>query len=279
MTQFSMGSFTPVADGIFTAVAEPAGVNIGLVQGDSGVLIIDTGSAPAQGAAIKAAAQRFTGLPVVAVAVTHSHYDHFFGLAGFAGLPSFGHESLGSYLASPDASTAAAELGVALTDLASPKHTFSLAKVIDAGGRRVEALHFGPGHTSGDVAIYVPDADVVFAGDLLESDGGPDFGTDCNLKAWPMALDGILGLVTENTVVVPGHGPSMDRITAFTQRANIAGFYGLVENLLQRGVKLEDAYSAAKWPFDQATVTAALPVAYAQLRAAGVGSRRQLPLL
>jgi glyoxylase-like metal-dependent hydrolase (beta-lactamase superfamily II) len=279
MTQFSMGDFTPVADRIFVAVAEPAGVNIGLVVGPSGAVVIDTGSTPAQGAAIKAAAESLTGIAVTAVVVTHAHYDHLFGLPGFGEVPSYGHEDLNGCLATEATAEAAANLGISPSDLTVPQHKFCLAKVIDAGGRRVEALHFGPGHSNADVAVYVPDADVVFAGDLLESNGGPDFGPDCFLKAWPVALDGILGLLTENTAVVPGHGPVMDRFAAFEQRANIAGFYGQVENLLQRGVKLQDAYLGTEWPFDEATVRNALPVAYAQLTAAGVGSRRQLPLV
>jgi glyoxylase-like metal-dependent hydrolase (beta-lactamase superfamily II) len=279
MTQFSMGAFKPVADQVFVAVAEPAAVNIGLVIGPDAAVVIDTGSSPAQGAQIKAAAESFAGVRVTAVVVTHGHYDHLFGLPGLTDVPSYGHQSLSGYLDTTAAGVAAAELGVTLSELTIPQHLFHLAKVIDAGGRRVEALHFGPGHTNADLAVYIPDADVVFAGDLLESNGGPDFGPDCFLKDWPVALDGILGLLTENTVVVPGHGPVMDRLTAFSQRASIAGFYGLVENLLQRGIKLEDAYSSAEWPFDEVTIRAALPVAYAQLAAAGVGSRRQLPML
>ena len=42
--QFSLSEFTPIADGIFVAVGEPAGVNIGLVAGPHGFLVIYTGS-------------------------------------------------------------------------------------------------------------------------------------------------------------------------------------------------------------------------------------------
>lgn len=279
MTQFSVGPFQPVAPGVFVAVAEPAAVNIGLVVGDSGAVVIDTGSSPAQGAEIRAAAEAVAGVPLTAVVVTHAHYDHFFGLAGFAGIASFGHESLHEARSSGVATAAAAELGVAIADLAAPEQPFSLARVIDLGGRRVEVLHFGPGHTDGDVVAYVPDADLIFAGDLLESAGPPAFGTDSHIKDWPSALDGVLGLVGEHTALIPGHGPTMDRIAAFEQRAAIAGFYAEVTDLISRGVTAESAYEAAPWAFDEATVRAALPLLYAQLAAAGVTPKRQLPLL
>lgn len=279
MTRFSVGPFSPVADGVFVAVAEPASVNIGLVVGPSGALVVDTGSSPAQGGEIRAAAEAFAGVPVTTALVTHWHYDHLFGLAGFDDVPSWAHEEVVSWLGRQEAADAAAGLGVGVADLAAPVHGFALARVLDAGGRRVEALHFGPGHTDCDVVAYVPDANVIFAGDLLESAGPPSFGPDSHLKDWPSAVDGILGLVDEDTVLVPGHGPVMDRMAGFQQRAEISGLYGQVEYLVKQGVRQEQAYERGEWPFDEATVRAALPLAYAELAAAGLVPRTQLPLI
>jgi glyoxylase-like metal-dependent hydrolase (beta-lactamase superfamily II) len=166
-----------------------------------------------------------------------------------------------------------------MTDLVAPGQPFSLARVIDLGGRRVEAVHFGRGHTDGDVVAIVPDAGVIFAGDLLESAGPPSFGPDSHIKEWPSAVDGILGLVAEETVIVPGHGLPMGRLAAFTQRAEISALYGQVEHLISRGVRLPEAFAAGEWPFDEATVNSVLPSLYADLAAAGVTPRTQLPLL
>lgn len=279
MTRFSVGPFSPVADGVFVAVAEPAAVNIGLVVGPSGALVIDTGSSPAQGAGIRAAAEAFAGVPVTGVLVTHAHFDHLFGLAGFADVPSWGHEDLATWLGREEAAAAAAELGVEVAQLVPPAHGFALARVLDAGGRRIEALHFGPGHTDTDVMAYLPDANVIFTGDLLESAGPPSFGPDSHLKDWPSAVDGILGLVDEDTVLIPGHGPVMDRMAAFQQRAEISAVYGQAEYLVRQGVRQEQAYERGEWPFDEATIRAALPLAYAELAAAGIVPRTQLPLV
>lgn len=278
MMQFSLGQFEPVADGVFVAVAEPAGVNIGLVVGPSGSLVIDTGSSPEQGAAIRAQAEQSAGVPVVAVLATHWHYDHLFGLAAFTDVLSYAHETVPGWLGRPECREAAQGLGVEVSALTAPTQTFSLARVIDAGGRRVEVVHFGRGHTDGDVVAIVPDAKLIFTGDLLEGAGPPDFGDDCHLKDWPSAVDGVLGLVAENTVLVPGHGAPMDRLAAFQQRAEISGLYGQVEHLVKQGVKLPDAYEAGEWPFDERTVRQVLPLAYAQLAAAGIVPRTQLPL-
>ena len=54
--QFSLTPFEELRPGIWRAVAQPAGVNIGLIAGSTGALVVDTGSSPAQGAEIRAAA-------------------------------------------------------------------------------------------------------------------------------------------------------------------------------------------------------------------------------
>jgi glyoxylase-like metal-dependent hydrolase (beta-lactamase superfamily II) len=38
---------------------------------------------------------------------------------------------------------------------------------LETGGRKIELLYLGPAHTEGDMVAYVPDAKVLFAGDLL----------------------------------------------------------------------------------------------------------------
>ncbi|MEN0072646.1 MAG: MBL fold metallo-hydrolase, partial [Propionicimonas sp.] len=188
------------------------------------------------------------------------------------------HETLLDRLADPALAGAAAGRGLTAADLAAPNRPFSLARVVDLGDRRVELVHFGRGHTDGDVVAIVPDANLIFAGDLLEQSAPPSFGPDCFLKDWPSAVDGILGLVDEDTVIVPGHGATIDRMFAFDQRARISGLYGQVEHLVRRGVRLEAAYEAGEWPFDEAVVRDALPIAYAQLAAEGIVPRTILPL-
>lgn len=278
MPHASIGPFEPVADGVFRAVVEPDGVTIGLIVGTREALLVDTGSSPEQGAAVRRAAERAAGVPLGAVAVTHWHYDHLFGLAAFADLDSYGHESLPAWLTRPEGRDQARRLGVDPAVLVPPSRAFSLAVTRDLGGRRVELVHFGRGHTDGDIVVIVPDAGVIFAGDLLEEAGDPDFGPDCHLKEWPSAIDGILGLLAEDTVVVPGHGAPVDRLFAFNQRAQISALYGQVEHLVGRGVRAEAAFAAGQWPFGEATVRGVLPLAYAQLAAEGKVPRTTLPL-
>ncbi len=232
----ALGPFLPVADGVWRAIAEPESVTIGLVAGRTGALVIDTGSSATQGAAIRRAAEDVSGVPVVAVAITHAHDDHVGGLAAFEDIPSYGH-----------------------SDVPGLTEPFSLARAIDLGGRRAEMAYFGPAHTPGDIVVVVPDADVVFAGDMVETAGPPSFEPDSSLDGWPVALDGVLGLLRDHTIVLPGHGEPMERATAFEQRGRIAALVPTARWLASQGVSQADALTATEWPFPDDVIAPLLP--------------------
>lgn len=69
-------------------------------------------------------------------------------------------------------------------------------------------VEHGPAHTSGDAVVFVPDARVVFTGDLLFVGGTPPLWAG-PVENWLAALDAIMALDAD--VVVPGHGPLTDR--------------------------------------------------------------------
>ena len=292
--QISHQPWRPVTDKIWVSVAQPASVNIGLVAGDDHVMMIDTGSTPEQGRQLAASAAELLGREVDRVVVTHAHYDHFFGLAGVAGAQSFGHEALIEALSSDDTARGCENLGISPDHLVAPSDPFSLVHALDLGNLRVEFLHFGPAHTQADVLVHVPSEGVWFTGDLVETDGDIQVGTDSSVQSWPIALDGILGAADNSTIYVPGHGPVTNRIGVYEQRTNIGILYGSAEGLVRRGVKLETALAALDnpgtpeaphpgasewdWPFSTDTVRQALPKLYDELAAKGQVPRTQLPI-
>ena len=220
--EFRLGPWREVATGVFLAAAEPESVNLGLVVGSERALLVDTGCSPAQGRAVRDSVAGFVEVPLAAVVVTHWHYDHAFGLAAFSDLDTIAHESLSGRLASAAAIVEAQRLGVDPAELALPNTEIVVAAAVDLGGRRVEIAHLGCGHTDGDVVVVVPDADLVFAGDLIESAGPPSFGADSVAEEWAGTLDGLIGLMTAQTVAVPGHGDPVKREFVFEQRGWIA---------------------------------------------------------
>ena len=222
MSEFALGPWRELVPGIYRAVAEPESVNLGLVVGTDAALLVDTGSSPVQGRAVRESVARVTDRPLVAVVLTHWHFDHAFGLAAFGDLTTVGHETVRDRLGSPEALAEAARLDVDAGELGRPSRELVVATAFDLGGRRVEVAHLGRGHTDGDLVVVVPDAEVVFTGDLVESAGPPSFGSDSVPDEWAGTLDGLVGLMTERTIAVPGHGDPVDRQFVFTQRGEVA---------------------------------------------------------
>lgn len=88
-----------------------------------------------------------------------------------------------------------------------PTDSFESRHELTLDGRRVELIELGPAHTPGDAIAHVPDADVVFTGDLLFIEGTPIMWAG-PVSSWLAACDAIVELGART--LVPGHGPVTD---------------------------------------------------------------------
>lgn len=275
-TTESEGTWQPLADGVFRLVAEPDTVTIGLIVGTEQALLVDCGSTPAQGARLRAAVAAVTDRPLLGVVVTHADSDHAFGLAAFDDVESWGHETLTDVLGSAEVLAEAERLGVPAADLRTPKNDFSIAVALNLGDRFVEIVHLGHAHTRSDVVVHVPDANVLFTGDLVENPH-PWFGADSSPRGWPATLNMIAGMVKPETIIVPGHGEPVDNHFLVEQMAAMAAIPFEAERIVREGVAFEDAEGAAEWPFPWENIAAGVKTAYAEMKNSGV--RRRLPLI
>jgi glyoxylase-like metal-dependent hydrolase (beta-lactamase superfamily II) len=285
--------FVEIADRVWLARHEFLDVNVGLVGGEHGLLVVDTHSSEVAAHGVVADVRRLGAGDVVASVNTHQHFDHTFGNVVFseeyAGVRMLIHE---------DAAVGLAERGPALqreaaADPSDPRHadiaatrilvpdeTFSSALVVDLGGSRlVEVVHPGRGHTAGDAVVRVPDCDVLFAGDLVEEsvvrNGTPGFGDDCFPLEWPDTLDLVLSMLGSDSVVVPGHGLPVDRDFVEEQRGGIGVVAETIRDLAGRGVPFDDALAGdADWPYPVEELRHAVHRGYEQLPR----SARSLPL-
>lgn len=285
-----MGEWRQVRDGVWMIHLEPAGVNAGLVVGRDAVLLIDTGSSPEQGRLLGESVRALLGRPVTHVVITHWHFDHFFGLGGLDGVTSFGHESIMDHLTGPDPDVdpeaVRDQLGVDVATLAAPTETISLAKALDLGGRRVEIVYPGPGHSDGDLCVFVPDAHVVFTGDLVETSGDPAVGPDSVVEKWPQALEEVLegGGHADDLLFVPGHGDPVDADFVADQRGGLAALWSGASDVVEDGWTLEDVVAdfngarTREWPFGPQSVVDALPYLFAELERGGVRRKQRLAI-
>lgn len=278
--------FTEVADRVWVARHEWYDVNTTLVGGTRGLVLVDTHASTRVGRDIVDAARALGAGDVVAVVATHAHHDHVLGTAALReaygdGLPVHAHESCLAELEAWGAEQAAYDGEepvpgeVDASPLVLPDRPFSSAAVLDLGDRALELVHPGRGHTSGDLVVVVPDADVLLAGDLVEESGPPAYGPDSFPMEWPLALDVALQLTTGSTVVVPGHGAPVDREFVTDQRADIGVVAETIRDLAGRGVPLDQALEVGEWPIDPAHLSHAVTRGYAHLPR----SQKRLPLL
>jgi glyoxylase-like metal-dependent hydrolase (beta-lactamase superfamily II) len=203
-------------------------VTVGLVQGRTGTLLIDTGTTLTEATAIDADVQRIAGRRVTHVVLTHKHFDHVLGSGFFVEADIYCAPKVFDYLttatgqlrddalrygADPD------ETDRAIAALRPPQHAIDNADV-DLGNRRVTIAHLGRGHTDADLVVTVPGTNgeraVIFTGDLIEESGDPAIDADSDVAAWPDTLDRLLAVGGPDAVYVPGHGSVVD--TDFIRR-------------------------------------------------------------
>jgi glyoxylase-like metal-dependent hydrolase (beta-lactamase superfamily II) len=280
--------FCEVADRVWVARQEWYDLNVCLVRGSTGLIVVDT-QASARAARAIVEDVRALGIgEVTAVVNTHEHFDHTFGNGAFreayGDVPIHAHEIAAEQTVDAGERIKeryADELDdphreeVLETEIVVADHTFSSVRVLDLGDRQVELAHPGRGHTAGDAVIRVPDADVVLAGDLVEESGPPAYGGDCHPLDWPGTLDVVLNLVGRDTVVVPGHGALVDRDFVEQQRQDVAITAQIIRDLAAAGVPPDRALDAGEWPFPAAGLAQAVARGYAQLPPGG----RALPIV
>lgn len=198
-------------------------VTVGLVIGPTGVLVIDCGTTLSEARCIADDAFEIAGRPVSDVVLTHHHFDHILGSAGFpdaqlhaaapvaaaltTGANSLREQAL-SYGAEQD------EIDRTVARLRAPDRVVGNAR-IDLGDVVVRVEHPGRGHTDHDLAVVIPprkpgDRPVVFCGDLVEESADPAADEESDLAAWPAAVERLLQLGGPEALYVPGHGAVVD---------------------------------------------------------------------
>ena len=262
-------SWLEIGDRVFTRHYDFLDQQIGVVLGGRDVLVIDTRASPAHARIIVEELRELTRDPVSIVVDTHWHWDHSFGNSVFRPAAIWGHVRAADRLRR-DGRNAIREVAEAHSDLAEamaevvidpPEHTFEDRATIRVGDRAVELSYHGRGHTDGDIVIRIPDANVLFAGDLIENGAPPSFGDSYPLD-WPATVQQLLPLATG--AVVPGHGAVGDRGFLEDQLGAFRSLAALAREIHAGAGSIETAIAAA--PFGPQTPRDAFERALAQLR-------------
>jgi glyoxylase-like metal-dependent hydrolase (beta-lactamase superfamily II) len=275
------GGWREVGDRVFRFRYRSLDLNVGAVIGDGEMLVVDTRGWRAQAAELLADLRALTPLPPRQVVNTHAHFDHCFGNATLRPAAIWGHERCVAHLRTradtereharrwlPQA--AAALEAVVLDPPDRPVGDAGTDLLV--GGRRVELRFCGRGHTDNDLVVVVPDAGVVFAGDLVEEGAPPSYGTDAFPLEWPATLDRLLELAPP--AVVPGHGDVVGHGFVGSQREELAAMAVLCRRVAAGELPADAAVQAAPFPEPFARDALALSGAAGRAGGAAPGTAR-----
>ena len=129
---------------------------------------------------------------------------------------------------------------------ALPVITFQRDMQLHFNNQQIDLLHFGPAHTTGDTAIFFCGDNAVHMGDVFNNAGYPfiDAGNGGGVDGVIAFCSEVLERIDEDTVVIPGHGPTTDRATLEAYVAMLKDVRGKIASLIESGASLEAVYAA-----------------------------------
>lgn len=236
-------------------------VNIGVVESDDGCVIVDTPMLPSLAVDLRDELEPLGGIKYILF--TDHLEDHIMGSL-FMGGDVIAHdgtsdnirmtpkakESFNKLVAEFD--EAGAEMLGTKFDLRYPNLMLFDRLTMYLGDRELEFIHL-PGHTPHNVGLYVPDANVLFAGDTVVNGYRPYLGTS-NIPDWVTTLRAIQVMDVET--IVPGRGDLMkpdelDELIEYLQTMRQR-----IQKLIDEGASRDDVVSRMmqyfeEWPIDQ----------------------------
>ncbi|SDM65324.1 MBL fold metallo-hydrolase [Allokutzneria albata] len=233
--------------------------NAGVVGGRGQALLVDTlYDLRLTRQLLTAAVKVLDGRPITDAVNTHANGDHCFGneLLGADVRIHAARETVpGMHEAPPHymAAILKADLGPVLTPymqkafgpfafeeitLREPDSLFDGSHTLDIGGRTVHLHDLGPAHTEADTVVHVPDAGVLFTGDLLFVESTPIMWAGPS-RTWIAACDRMIAMDPE--VVVPGHGPVTGQDGILAMRGYLEHAFEHAKAAHARGESIEEA--------------------------------------
>jgi cyclase len=242
-----------VTENVFTNT-KLRGCNPSYVTTSDGVVVIDTPQLPTKAVEMRAEAEGHG--PIRYLINTEHHVDHIFGNFYFKGAGTVVHHQ-GVYdnfmVPTPDLDPYDYAKEAIPTDdpegeaIFPDRETYyedpNKAKIVFTGDLRLEVgdhtfeLLHTPGHTPGQVAVYVPEERVVFTGDTIFSECQTWLMTS-DVDGWLAALERIRGLEIDH--IAPGHGPVQGKDYLDTQRSNLLDWVSSVAAAVAKGWSREE---------------------------------------
>jgi glyoxylase-like metal-dependent hydrolase (beta-lactamase superfamily II) len=249
-------SFTEIGPGLyaFTAEGDP---NSGVIIGDDAVMVVEAQATPRLARKVIDCIRQVTDKPITHVALTHYHAVRVLGASAFGAPQVLMSERARAMVVERGQEDWDSEFGrfprlfqghEEIPGLTWPTTTFNDRMTVYLGNRRVDLMQPGRAHTAGDVVVFVPDANVMFTGDIVEYHSACYCG-DGHFHDWPGTLDAIRRWDLD--AIAPGRGaalvgPEMVNAALDNTADFVTSTYRAVASVALRGGSLREAIAATR---------------------------------
>jgi glyoxylase-like metal-dependent hydrolase (beta-lactamase superfamily II) len=234
-----------VADGIYMLVG--AGGNIGVSAGKDGILMVDTQFAELT-EKIKSAIAEISKGQIRFVLNTNWHYDHAYGNEPLvqSGALIIAHENTRMRMTSEQYFKDFDMKIPPFPEAALPVLTFTDSLTLHFNGEEIQVIHIEKAHSDADILIYFKKANVMHTGDLYFTVLYPyiDVSHGGSIDGMIAAAERIIGMVDENTKIIPGHGPLSDLEELKTYRDMLVTIRDRIKKQIEEGKTLEEVLAS-----------------------------------
>ena len=229
------------------SVLEGSGGNIAVLTGKDGKLLVDSGFTVSK-PRIAEALNSLSSDPIAQLLNTHWHTDHTDGNAWVhdAGAKITAHTNTKKHL-----STSTRVEGWQWTfppapSGAIPSMVFDDEHRLHHNGMNIRLKYYGPAHTDSDVSVVFEEADVIHVGDTWWNGIYPfiDYSTEGSIDGMIRATEQNLRSITDNTIVIPGHGPVGNKAGLTEFRDMLVTIRNDVAALKKQGKSLSETVDA-----------------------------------
>ncbi len=249
------------------------GGNILVSIGDNGVLIVDD-QFPQMVPKFKATIGQLGGGAIDFAINTHWHFDHADGnqVLGPEGTWLVAHEASRQMMTKNNVINlvSARRDQPAYPETALPVLTYDDRMRFHFNGERIDLVHFGPAHTTGDTAVIFRGHRAVHMGDVFNNAGYPFIDADNggSLNGVIEFCTKVLAEIDSSYTVVPGHGPVADAQALADYVAMLTTIRDRMSALINSGATLEQVVAAqptSEWDERKGSPASFLDRAYLSL--------------
>jgi glyoxylase-like metal-dependent hydrolase (beta-lactamase superfamily II) len=253
-------SFSEIGPDLYAYTAE-GDPNTGVIVGDDSCAVFDAQATPGMARSVIEKVRTVTDKPIKYVILSHYHAVRVLGASAYQAEGVISSQETHRLIVERGQQDWESEFGrfprlfrdaESIPGLTWPTLAFKGEMSLFLGKREVKLMQLGAGHTSGDIVAWVPDAQVMFSGDLIEYHSACYCG-DAHLRAWPGTLNAIREFDPKS--VAPGRGDALNgqatvREALAMTRDFVTTLYGVAEMSVAKGRTLKETYAAIREAMD-----------------------------